>query len=107
MITTRTITECGYDDIFRFAEERYGIGWNDANDLFFRGRVLRYGTLDEVHPGEMPSYIMYMYDNKLKKSCDVPGNVFAAMTPSDKARVILLAFGEVNGVTHNLMVNCT
>lgn len=107
MITTRTITECGYDDIFRFAEERYGIGWNDANDLFFRGGVLRYGTLDEVHPGEMPSYIMYMYDNKLKKSCDVPGDVFAAMTPSDKARVILLAFGEVNGVTHNLMVNCT
>lgn len=107
MPTTRTITECSYGEIFHFAEERYGIDWNTANDLFFRGGLLRYGTMHEVHPGEMPSYLMYMYENKLKKSSDVPGDVFAAMKPIDKARVILLAFGEVNGVTHSLMVNCT
>jgi hypothetical protein len=61
--------------------------------------------MHEVHPSEMPSYIAYMCENNLKKSSDVPADVFATMEPMDKARVILLAFGEANGVKTNLMVN--
>jgi hypothetical protein len=107
MIKTRTIHECSFTDIFEFAKEKYGIEWNPANDLFFRTGVLEYGKLFEVHPAEMPSYIMYMYKNKLKKSSDVPADVFAAMPPKEQARVILLAFGEANGVPKNLMVDAT
>jgi hypothetical protein len=107
MVTKRTVNECSFSEIFEFAKEKYGIEWNPANDLFFRTELLRYGTVHEVHPAEMPSYIDFMYKNKLKKSSDISAEKFANMKPMDQARVILLAFGEANGVTHNLMVDAT
>jgi len=107
MVTRRTINECSFSDIFDFAKEKFGIEWNDANDLFFKTGVLRYGTIHEVDPADMPSCIMYMFEKHIKKSSDVPADVFATMPPDDQARTILLAFGEVNDVRHNLMVDCS
>lgn len=105
MPITRTISECGFSEIFAFAKDKYGIEWNSADDLFFRTELLRCGSLHEVHPSEMPSYIDFMVKNDFKKSSDVPADVFAALKPIDKARVILLAFGETYGIAHSLLVN--
>jgi len=103
MVNTRMISECGFYEIFNFAKEKYGVEWNPANDLFFKTGILRYRTIHEVHPAEMPSY----FDFKFEKSSDISAEQLAAMKPIEKARIILLAFGEANGVTHSLMVDCT
>lgn len=107
MVKKRSISECDFTEIFHFAKEKYGIEWNPANDLFFSTELLRCGTIHEVHPAEMPSYIDFMTKNNFKKSSDVPREVFDAMEPMDQARVILLAFGEVNDAPFELLVDCT
>ena len=50
---------------------------------------------------------MYMGENKLTKSCEVPADEFAKMNAMEKAKLIILAFGEANGVEHSLMVDAT
>ena len=105
LMKTRTIHDCRFDEIFYFAEKKYGIDWNTANDMFFRTGLIKFNEIYEVQPAEQPSYIEYMYENKLNKSSDVPREVFDTLEKIDKARVILLAFGEAHGVTHDLLVN--
>jgi len=37
----KTQTTCSYTDIFYFAKEHFGIGWNDCCDMFHRSEILR------------------------------------------------------------------
>jgi len=45
----------GFDEIFYFAEKEYGIGWNAANEVFFRS-ALTYGSYDEYNVDETIAY---------------------------------------------------
>ena len=41
------INRCNFEEIFDFAKEKYGIEWNDANNLFFHN-ILRYKNITKI-----------------------------------------------------------
>jgi len=46
---TTVVNKVHFSEIFRYAQEKYGIGWNKCNDLFFKDGVLTYKQTDEVN----------------------------------------------------------
>lgn len=76
-----------FPDIFHYAKEKFGVSWNEANDIFFRQEVLRYKGSNDLELWEMDEHDLpeeydptdtkpgrawfilrqFMLDNKLKK----------------------------------------
>ena len=55
-----TRPEAGYDEIFEFAMEKFGIGWNDANDVFFASDVIRYRNITDVYLDTLEANLPYL-----------------------------------------------
>ncbi len=60
----RTITknEADFDELFRFAEKRFGIGWNDCCSLFHRSNVLNYHSHTEFWLCDIIQQTQMYYD---------------------------------------------
>ncbi len=48
--------EVDFSDIFSYAEKKFGVGWNPANDMFF-GHSLTYKSHDKYSQGEPLEHI--------------------------------------------------
>ena len=96
-----------FSDIFKFAESRYGIGWNDANDVFFNG-VLEYGKHSEVYPGDWSAYIDLEAKPK-SKALDYTKEEVLAMDKADQSYIIVSAYFEslATNVDDTVLVDCT
>jgi hypothetical protein len=46
------INRVDFSDIFNYAGEKFQIGWNPSNDIFF-GEVLRYESFNEYYIGDL------------------------------------------------------
>lgn len=51
-----TRNEIDFSEIFNFAEEKFGVDWNRANDMFF-GSSLEYQSFNEYSLDEPLEYI--------------------------------------------------
>ena len=93
--------------IFKFAEDNYGIGWNDANDVFF-GNSLDYGKHSEVYPGDWSAYIDLEAEPK-SKALDYTKEEVLAMDKADQSYIIVSAYFEslTENVDDTVLVDCT
>ncbi len=41
------VTKTNFSEIFDYAEKKFGINWNECNDLFFNSETLSYGSYNE------------------------------------------------------------
>ena len=51
-----TRTEVDFSEIFNYAEKKFKVSWNRANDMFF-GHSLDYKSFNEFTQGDVLSYI--------------------------------------------------
>jgi len=92
--------------IFKFAEENYGIGWNESNDVFF-GNSLEYGRHTTVYPFDWSSYMNF--DELAKnKASDYTKEEVENMDDHDKSYVILSAYLESLNITDDeVLIDCS
>jgi hypothetical protein len=103
MPNEKTINESDTCEVFKFAEETYGIHWNDCCDLLHRTDVLHYGTTREYF-SDWKDYIWSYKDPEYAKyptAESIPMEVFNAMSDRDKGNVIMWRFFE-----HHNMSTC-
>jgi hypothetical protein len=50
------INRVDFSDIFSYAEDKFGIGWNPCNDMFFN-HSLDYKSYNEYYQGQPLEYI--------------------------------------------------
>lgn len=81
-----------FSNIFKFAEDEYGIDWNTANDIFFNGR-LEYTKHTSVDMGDWLEYIDLNIEEK-EKAGDYTKEEVLAMSDNDKSYVITGAYLE-------------
>ena len=90
---SKTKSIVNFSDIFYFAKNSpYNIGWNAANDLFFRDDVLGYGKYNNIDKETLLSEIKYMEEN------DKTGSKLLAYR-------ILVDFMEEQGFDEMLVLN--
>jgi len=95
-----------FSNLFKFAEEHYGIGWNPCNDLFFNSN-LDYGKHTSV---EMGSWVEYVSFEEVKdKASDYTREEILAMKDYDKAYIITAVYLESLGIEdgEDLLINCS
>lgn len=101
-----TLKVFGFTDIFHFAEKKYGIGWNECNDVFF-GNSLEYNRHSTIYPSDWAAYIDLQLTKKDNAS-DYTNDEVKVMTDYDKSYVILSAYFESLRITANkVLVDCT
>jgi hypothetical protein len=54
-MSKQKINKVGFDDIFYYAEKKFGVTWNRANDMFFN-HSLDYHSYNEYSVGEVGDY---------------------------------------------------
>jgi hypothetical protein len=102
----KTLKVFEFDQIFYFAEKKYGIGWNECNDVFF-GNSLDYGKHSTVYPHDWSAYIDLEIIAKDKAS-DYSKNEIEAMSNIDKSYIILSAYFESLDITDDeVLVDCS
>jgi hypothetical protein len=95
-----------FADIFRFAENEYGIGWNPCNDVFF-GNSLEYGKHSTVYPLDWAGYVSFDDADLKDKASDYTREEVEKMDDIDKSYVILSAYFEsLNIDDDEVLVNC-
>lgn len=72
-----------FDDVFYYADEHFGVGWDDANDLFF-GNAFEYNQIDHVE----------IEEHYLELSVDE----INSLSPHEKANAILSKFLDTIGI---------
>jgi len=79
--------EVGYSEIFHFAEKKFGVGWNAANNLFWHDGPLNYQRTDDIELGEIEADLE---NTKIE---------YPEYKDLIKAYEILIAFMKENNVT--------
>jgi hypothetical protein len=51
-----TRNEADFSELFRFAEEKFGIGWNDCCDLFHRSEFIRWRNITELYLDDLEEH---------------------------------------------------
>ena len=91
-----------FADIFRFAD-KYGVSWNEANDIFF-DNVFSYDRIVE-YCGDWENYVSFYKDVKATAS-DYTVDEVKVMSTEDKAHIITAVYMEtldLEGVTSILI----
>ena len=106
MAIKRTNT-VGFVEVFRFAEKKYGISWNDCCELFHRNEVLTYKGIDEFDPEWLSELIDP--ECEMDDECNYDSmKVFKSITDEDvesekdayrKAYLIIIRFMQENNVS--------
>jgi hypothetical protein len=103
----KKVTVIDFAQIFKFAEEQYGIDWNSANDIFFNGR-LEYTKHTSVDMGDWIEYIDLNIEEK-EKAGDYTKEEVLAMTDNDKSYVITAAYLESLDIQkgEDILIDCS
>lgn len=102
----KTLKVFEFDKIFNFADKKYGIGWNECNDVFF-GNSLDYGKHSTVYPHDWKAYVS-LYEDFSKEASDYTNDEIKEMSNIDKSYVILSAYFESLGITDDeVLVDCS
>ena len=109
------VQQCGFDEIFNYAGTKYGIGWNDANDVFFNN-AFRYGKKDSFYVNDWAGYIGDLPVNRYLdaidrdeyfKASDFTVEEVQSFDDLAKAYIITAAFFEEQGVTGEVQIDGT
>ena len=100
----KTVKQIDFDEIFHYAERKYGIHWNNANDIFFNS-VLKYGSVTTVYGGDDCLGYTSMYDED-KNSLDYTVEEVQAMNDNDKGYLIVAAYLSENNIKGEIQVDC-
>ena len=92
-----------FSEIFNFASERFGVGWNPANDLFFGSEVLRYKGYDEFNLNEIMEFTSFYNDGREVR--DFTDDEIKEMGDTDKANFIIGRFMIENNIDKLLILN--
>jgi len=96
-----------FSDVFKFAEDKYGIGWNPCNDVFF-GNSLEYGKHTSVYPEDWAGYVGLDDDEIKEKASDYTREEVEKMSNCDKSYIILSAYLESINITDDeVLVDCS
>lgn len=94
--------ECCFTEIFMFAEDEFGIGWNPCNDLFFNGPI-EYRNVTNLDIDEM---VEYLSGDIVNDNYDLPKpfseytkDEILEMDDKDKAYFIIAKFMISHDVT--------
>jgi len=99
----KTVKQIEFSEIFHYAE-KYGVGWNEANDLFFND-PLQYGSVTDLYGGDdWRGYTSFWEGDQ--KALDFTVEEVQAMDDTDKARVIIGAFLNENNIKGDIQVDC-
>ena len=99
MTKFKKVKQFDFMDIFKYAEEKYGVDWNTANDLFFNN-VLQYRNVTTFWGGEDWSGYVSFYKTA-KPALEYTVEEVNEMVDLDKAYLIVGAFLNENGVGKN------
>lgn len=83
-----TRNEVDSSEIFHYAKKKHGVGWNDANDMFF-GNSLEYKSYDDFYIGKFAEYTGIEFKDANYDELD----------ECDKGRYILEEFMIENNIT--------
>ena len=100
-------------EIFQYAEKNYGIEWNDANKLFFRGgkdifeegNPLNHKGYDELELLSMMENINCLIEDHTRTMGDVTYEEIMEAEPISKAYLIMGKFMLENGVNEMVVLN--
>lgn len=82
----RTAKIVGFSEIFKFAEKKYDIDWNTANDVFFNN-VFEYGKMTSATLGL--EVLGYIDEEEMKECLEIDGGDFSNLSERfDKAEKI-------------------
>jgi len=96
-----------FADVFKFAEDNYGIGWNESNNVFF-GNSLDYQRHTSVYPGDWGGYVSFEDDYIKDKASEYTKEEVAKMSDVDKSYVVLEAYLESLGITDDeVLIDCS
>jgi len=95
-----------FSDLFKFAEEHYGIGWNPCNDLFFNCN-LDYGKHTSVDVGGWVEYVSF--EEVKDKVSEYTKEEVLAMNDYDKAYVITAIYLESLEIEdgEDILIDCS
>lgn len=99
----RNVITIDFDELFHWAE-KYGVSWNQANDLFFRSGVLNYKSYDSWTCGEGIENCDSLYESG-RESWDLTREEIDALTDDEKAPVLIDIFLHELGVKDVLFLN--
>ena len=102
----KSVKQIEFDEIFYFAEKKYGIGWNPCNDIFF-GNALDYGSVSDFC--DWGAYIdpKVFGDDKNKKASSFTKEEVLDMSDHDQSYVITAAYLESIGLEDDeIQVDC-
>lgn len=100
MLETKNVIN--FSEIFNYADKKFGVSWNQANDLFFREECLRYQGYDELELEIVSEHL-----EPGKEFSDYSDEDIKAMENSDspKAWLILGKFMIENKIDELLVLN--
>jgi len=99
----KTVKQIGFSEIFHYAE-KYGIGWNEANDVFFNN-VLEYGSVTDLYGGDDWAGYTDMWKDH-KPALEYTVEEVQAMSTNDQARVIIGAYLNEHNIKKDIQVDC-
>lgn len=98
----KNVKRIDFDAIFNFATDKYGISWNDCNDIFF-GNAFEYQAVTNYYRDDWKSYCSF-YENIKNKASDYTVEEISKMNNYDKSYVITSAFLEENDILKNDLI---
>ena len=93
----RKETIVDFDEIFKFAEEKYNIEWNACCDLFHRGHIL---CNDEGHD---VTFELEELELNLKENMEKPSKYFTKQM--ERGYPIIIDFMKINNLTEMRVLN--
>ena len=101
----KKVQQIEFSEIFHYAE-KYGIGWNEANDVFFND-PLQYGSVTNLYGGnDWMGYVGFGVDEDPKPALEYTVEEVEAMDRNDQAWVIIGAYLNENNIEGDVQVDC-
>ncbi len=101
----KTVQQITFVDIFKYAE-KYGIGWNEANNVFFHNN-LEYGSVTNLYGGDdWRGYTDMWNDDNPRDALDYTVEEVQAMCKRDQAYLIAGAYLNEHKIEGEVQVDC-
>lgn len=101
----KTMTVINADELFDYAEDRFGIPWNDCHEIFYRGKnaLLTFGSYNEYGDFRMMAYTSFDRNVTLNDIADE--TVKTLEHRNDKAAIIIGKFMQEHNLDKILILN--
>lgn len=97
-------TTVDFSEIFHWSE-KYGISWNQANDLFFRSECLTYKSYNEWEVGINAYEGCELLYSTEREAWDLTREEIDSLSDIEKAGVLIDIFLHENGVKEAVILN--